>query len=112
MSGTHAVRVLFNDTFLSVVLLDLSMPVLDGFGATAEIRDVETSRSMPHARILALTGRSSLDDKRRAFEVCVPLHLGSNYHSRGFQAGVDGYLVKPVEFSTLENIFRKLGLAS
>ncbi|TRM64846.1 hypothetical protein BD626DRAFT_235977 [Schizophyllum amplum] len=76
-----------------VVLLDLSMPVLDGFGATVEIRDLESTRNTTHARILALTGRSSLDDKRRAFE-----------------AGVDGYLVKPVEFSTLESIFRKLGL--
>ncbi|KAI4523047.1 hypothetical protein K525DRAFT_255035 [Schizophyllum commune Loenen D] len=93
--GRMGVEVYRDKGPFDVVLLDLSMPVLDGFGATVEIRDLEMSRSMPHARILALTGRSSLDDKRKAFE-----------------AGVDGYLVKPVEFSTLENIFRKLGLAS
>jgi len=41
-----------------------------------------------------LTGMSSLEDKRRAFE-----------------AGVDGYLVKPVAFKTLEEMFRRLGIS-
>ena len=64
-------------TALSVVLLDLSMPILDGVGATAQMRQIESRRrhengrrSTP-ARILALTGMSSLEDKRRAFEAGV-----------------------------------------
>jgi CheY-like chemotaxis protein len=80
----------------SVVLLDLSMPLLDGMlhysrwkvncanvsfagiGATTEIRAIENSRRaaatgtpVPPARILALTGMSSLDHKKRAFEAGV-----------------------------------------
>ena len=60
----------------SVILLDMSMPVLDGIGATMEIRRIEAShgRAMDrqeHVRILALTGMSSLEDKRRAFEAGV-----------------------------------------
>jgi len=60
----------------SIVLLDLSMPVLDGVGATIEIREIEERRrgggpQTPVARILALTGMSSLEDKRRAFEAGV-----------------------------------------
>jgi len=60
----------------SIVLLDLSMPVLDGVGATIEIREIEERRKgdgpqAPIARILALTGMSSLEDKRRAFEAGV-----------------------------------------
>jgi CheY-like chemotaxis protein len=54
------------------------MPLLDGIGATAEIRAVEAERraashgkpALP-ARLLALTGMSSLEDKRRAFEAGV-----------------------------------------
>jgi CheY-like chemotaxis protein len=57
------------------------MPVLDGIGATEKIRAIESTRraalksedaapQLP-ARILALTGMSSLDDKRRAFEAGV-----------------------------------------
>lgn len=85
--------------FFSVVLLDLSMPVLDGtsqnvrhshcfsdspycagVAATAEIRHIESVRLEGHdptqdnahpTRILALTGMSSLEDKRRAFEAGV-----------------------------------------
>jgi CheY-like chemotaxis protein len=74
----------------------MSMPVLDGIGATIEIRKIESAHAHDsgHAtRILALTGMSSLDDKRRAFE-----------------AGVDGYLVKPVAFKTLDDMFHKLGI--
>lgn len=88
------------DTFESegpfdVVLLDLSMPILDGLGATVEIRQLERAReSRQPSVILALTGMSSLEDKRKAFE-----------------AGMSGYLVKPVAFKTLEEMFRKLGLS-
>ena len=67
----------------SVVLLDLSMPVLDGISATTEIRQIESRRRRVYensesngpspraSKILALTGMSSLEDKRRAFEAGV-----------------------------------------
>ena len=57
------------------MLLDLSMPVLDGVGAASKIREVERNRAEseqhPPTRILALTGMSTLEDKRRAFEAGV-----------------------------------------
>lgn len=47
-----------------------------GFGATIEIRNIESkmkneSSEITRCRILALTGRSSIEDKRRAFEAGV-----------------------------------------
>ncbi|EED84276.1 hypothetical histidine kinase [Postia placenta Mad-698-R] len=107
VDGEEGVRIFESDGHFDVVLVDLSMPVLDGVGATTQMRSIELARSMngspsssaessAHAaRILALTGMSSLEDKRRAFE-----------------AGVDGYLVKPVAFKTLDTIFHKLEIAS
>jgi CheY-like chemotaxis protein len=63
---------------ISIVLIDLSMPVLDGIGATVQIRKFEAkqtkldiSDSLRPVRILALTGMSGLEDKRRAFEAGV-----------------------------------------
>jgi len=99
VDGQEGVSIYATEGPFDVVLLDLSMPILDGVAATAEIRRIESTRSsamyagVPATRILALTGMSSLEDKRRAFE-----------------AGVDGYLVKPVAFKTLDEMFQKLGL--
>ncbi|KAF5359416.1 hypothetical protein D9756_003309 [Leucocoprinus leucothites] len=94
VDGQAGVSVYTEEGPFDVVLLDLSMPVLDGVSATAIIRKIEQEGSNGHhARILALTGMSSLEDKRRAFE-----------------AGVDGYLIKPVAFKTLDEMFRKMGL--
>ncbi|KAJ3990147.1 atypical/HisK protein kinase [Lentinula detonsa] len=98
VDGRDGVNAYEKDGPFDVVLLDLSMPVLDGIGATVEIRKIESNFTAELAnqrsRILALTGWSSLEDKRRAFD-----------------AGVDGYLVKPVRFSTLNEVFSKLGIS-
>ncbi|KAI0067388.1 hypothetical protein BV25DRAFT_1794820 [Artomyces pyxidatus] len=95
VDGREGVHVFETDGHFDIILLDLSMPVLDGYGATAQIRKIEESRTgEKSSRILALTGMSSLEDKRRAFE-----------------AGVDGYLVKPVAFKTLSEMFTRLGIS-
>ncbi|KIK96458.1 hypothetical protein PAXRUDRAFT_825913 [Paxillus rubicundulus Ve08.2h10] len=94
VDGRQGVEIFKFDGPFDVVLLDLSMPILDGVGATVEIRQIERTRSAQQSSvILALTGMSSLEDKRKAFE-----------------AGMDGYLVKPVAFKTLDDMFHKLGL--
>jgi len=100
IDGQQGVDVFAQDGPFDIVLIDLSMPVLDGIGATVQMRSFEASQSGTESnssarptRILALTGMSGLDDKRRAFE-----------------AGVDGYLVKPVAFKTLNTLFQQLGI--
>ncbi|KAH9481647.1 Sensor histidine kinase GacS [Psilocybe cubensis] len=99
VNGREGVNVFREEGPFDVVLLDLSMPILDGVGATIEIRQIEADMvkvtpGMHPSRILALTGMSTLEDKRRAFD-----------------AGVDGYLVKPVAFKTLDDMFHKLGVS-
>ncbi|KAG8935526.1 His Kinase A domain containing protein [Tulasnella sp. 418] len=77
------------------------MPNMDGFEAAIEIRKIEAQRKadsltreeglFKRSKIFALTGLATAEDKRRAFT-----------------AGVDGYLVKPVSFKTLDIVFQNL----
>ncbi|KIO34286.1 hypothetical protein M407DRAFT_218406 [Tulasnella calospora MUT 4182] len=83
--------------FFNVVLMDLSMPRMDGYEAAQEIRKIEALRNQTEgpskglnqrARIFAVTGLASSEDKRKAFA-----------------CGMDGYLVKPVAFGMVEDLF-------
>ncbi|KAH9838351.1 histidine kinase [Rhodofomes roseus] len=99
VDGQEGVRIFETDGHFDVI------SILLGVSATIQMRSIETTRMLANpssdasdenvnaARILALTGMSSLEDKRRAFE-----------------AGVDGYMVKPVAFKTLDTMFQKLGI--
>src|SRR6266576_2769662 len=69
--GRAALRV-FHEKPTDVVVLDLSMPELDGFETLERLRDVS---DVP---VILLTARSSESDK-----------------VRGFRAGADDYVVKP-----------------
>ncbi len=72
----------FNESF-DLVLMDVQMPEIGGFDATAEIRRIESKKG-GHVPIIALTARAMKGDR----EECL-------------KAGMDGYLSKPVRPSEL-----------
>jgi signal transduction histidine kinase/ActR/RegA family two-component response regulator len=75
-------------TDYALVLMDCSMPVMDGFEATRRIRELEAQRG-GHVPIVALTANAMPGDRERCLE-----------------AGMDGYLAKPV---TTEQLVAKIG---
>ncbi len=59
-----------------LILMDMSLPVIDGWEATRRVKATPATRSIP---IIALTAHAMADDEARALE-----------------AGCDAYLSKPI----------------
>jgi CheY-like chemotaxis protein len=73
----------------ALVLMDVQMPEMDGFEATAQIRHRE-SQSGRHTSIVAMTANAMAGDRDRALA-----------------AGMDDYLSKPIRVGDLEMVLRK-----
>ena len=53
----------------SLVLMDVSLPLMDGFEATLAIREYEQENSLPVIPVIAFTAHAMVADKMRAEEV-------------------------------------------
>jgi len=71
-----------------LILMDVTLPVLDGLAATRELKSTPALRDIP---VIALTAHASLEDRDRARA-----------------AGCDDYDTKPIEFVRLEEKMEKL----
>ena len=68
-NGTEAIALLENEPF-SLLLVDLHMPVMDGFQVLAIVR-----RRFPSLRTVVMTGASEDDLRGRAYRIGVDLYL-------------------------------------
>ena len=95
-NGREALAALEREEF-DVALMDVQMPELDGFEATAEIRARERT-SGRHLPIVAMTAHAMKGDRER----CVA-------------AGMDGYVSKPIDrrklYETIERLARSKAAA-
>jgi signal transduction histidine kinase/CheY-like chemotaxis protein/ligand-binding sensor domain-containing protein len=82
-NGVEALQALENREF-DLVLMDVQMPVMDGFEATVQIRQAEKT-SGRRQRIIAMTAHAMKGDR----ELCL-------------ECGMDGYLAKPIRASELD----------
>ena len=74
-----------------VVLMDLQMPELDGIEATRRIRAREAESGARRTPIFALTANAVVEDRYACFE-----------------AGMDGFLVKPLDRDRLAELLQRL----
>ncbi len=72
---------------LDLVLMDLNMPVLDGYNATLRIREYEPTRDVP---VVAVT----------AFDT-------AEFRAAAAAVGCSEYIVKPLDFERLASVLRQ-----
>jgi CheY-like chemotaxis protein len=71
-----------------IILMDLSLPQLDGLAATRRIREQEGPRRVPI--------------------VAVSAHDSADFHSEALSAGCNEYVTKPIDFDQLVQLLDRL----
>src|SRR5438094_745297 len=91
-NGAAALKTLERERF-DLVLMDVQMPRMDGIETTAAIRNREKTAG-GYIPIVALTAHAMVGDRERCLK-----------------AGMDGYLIKPIQPATLLEAIERLHLA-
>ena len=71
-----------------IILMDLSLPLVDGLAATRRIRVLPGLDKVPI--------------------VAVSAHDTADFHSEALAAGCDAYVTKPIDYSELEEVVGRL----
>jgi CheY-like chemotaxis protein len=79
LNGLEALNMVQNKNY-NLILMDLTMPVMDGITSALKIREYEKSSELKPVPIIALTAHAYPEDRERCKE-----------------AGMDGYLAKPFQ---------------
>lgn len=80
----------FQSGSYDLVLMDIHMPVMDGYTATRKIRAWETENQKQHTPVLALTANAFAEERQASLD-----------------AGCDAHLVKPIRKAELLETIRK-----
>ncbi len=83
-SGSDAIAILEGRTDIDIVLMDIMMPVMDGYATMRAIRSIDHLKSLP---IIAVTGKVMSGERKRCID-----------------AGANDYVPKPVDTSELNAV--------
>jgi CheY-like chemotaxis protein len=86
-NGEEAVRVA-SEQHPQIILMDLSLPLIDGLAATRRIRSLPGLDKVP---IIAVSAHDTAD-----------------FHSEALAAGCNAYITKPIDYPELEEIVSRL----
>ena len=87
VNGEEAVK-LAKSECPQLILMDLSLPVIDGLAATRLIRKLPGCQSTPI--------------------IAVSAHDTSDFQSEAIEAGCNSYVTKPIDFNDLEELIGQL----
>ena len=96
MSGSHVIEAINGEEAVelalrerpALILMDLSLPRVDGLAATRRLRQHGELRNIPI--------------------VAVSAHDTTDFHAEAMAAGCSEYVTKPIDFDELEKVLRGL----
>jgi len=83
VNGEEAVR-RASELVPDLILMDLSLPIVDGLGATRRIRSISRLSQIP--------------------VIAVSAHDTADFHAEALAAGCNAYITKPIDFVELEEL--------
>ena len=86
-NGEEAVEVTSKE-LPELILMDLSLPIIDGLAATRQIRNLPDGEDLPI--------------------VAVSAHDTADFHAEALAAGCNAYITKPIDYPQLEEIVQRL----
>ena len=87
VNGVEAVKAAERET-PNIILMDLSLPIVDGLAATRRIRQLPDLAEVP---IIAVSAHDTAD-----------------FHAEALAAGCDAYITKPIDYTELEDLITDL----
>ena len=98
--GSQAVKAYKRKSY-NLIFMDIQMPIMDGYAATQEIREIET-RNLEQSSII---NRESTIQKVPI--IAMTAHAIKGYRERCLKAGMDDYIAKPIRRKELLTIVEK-----
>ncbi|BEJ13265.1 hypothetical protein CspHIS471_0304390 [Cutaneotrichosporon sp. HIS471] len=98
-NGQEAVDTIAADWDFDAVIMDIQMPILDGYGAAAAIRELETKTAASGIEPLHVDGRIPIFALSASLYEEDRVNLGTHF---------DGWLLKPLQFNRLRALLAAL----
>jgi PAS domain S-box-containing protein len=102
-NGREAVEALSRASY-DAILMDIQMPEMDGYEATAEIRRRERAAESGALDNAATEGRQSPGDGHRTPVIAMTANAMEGDRERALAAGMDDYVTKPINAADLSNL--------
>ena len=80
-----------DEGYYDLILMDIQMPILNGYDTTAKIRQMENPKKAS-TPIVAMTANAFEEDRKKAFD-----------------AGMDGHIAKPIDIEKLRAAILRMG---
>lgn len=96
MNGQEGLDAVANDRNYDCILMDIQMPILDGYECTAAIRALEKVEQVQKPKSHELNGRIPI--------FAVSASLVESNREEMVKLGMDGWVLKPIDFKRLEVI--------